>query len=139
MHHLVRDGSCQAPRSVIGPALRQEQLAIQQAVKVIHRISQMHGDDVVVLLPRRATPPLHAGRFFPFLRTPRLVNNSNTAGTRVLAGHERFKLRLHLPVIPVEQTQELLQRPRQDALRIDDRNIAWSCAAKRDAGFEGRQ
>jgi hypothetical protein len=39
----------------------------------------------------------------------------------VLAGHQRLKLRLHPPVVPVEQAQELLQRPGWDASRIGDR------------------
>jgi hypothetical protein len=64
--HVVGDAGLAAAVAVIGPALGQEQLAVDQAMEVVAGIGQVDRDDTVLLLADGAAPlPLHAGGLVP--------------------------------------------------------------------------
>jgi hypothetical protein len=85
-------------------------------------LSQMDGDHAVVLLARRSTPlTLDTRRFLAFLRTSRFVNNADAMGAGMLGRHHLLQPGFHQTMIPIEQTQKLLQRSRRNAGGISNR------------------
>src|SRR5262249_8929246 len=101
---------------------RQEQLAIEQAVKIVVGIGQMDGDDAVIGLARCSAPlPLDSWRFFSLLGTTRLVNNPDAVRSSMFAGDEALQLGLHQTMIPIQQAQKLLERPRWHSSRVGNR------------------
>ena len=68
VHHLLGHACLAATLAVAGPTFRQKQIAVDQAMEIVARVAQMHGDDAVLVLAHRAAVlPLHARRLLPFL------------------------------------------------------------------------
>ena len=70
-----------SPRRVVGPVLRQVQVAVQQALKVARDVAEMNADHAVVDLARVATPlAFHGGRVPSLLGVTRLVDGADGSG-----------------------------------------------------------
>src|SRR5262249_2249199 len=68
VHHGVGDAGLATAIAVGGPALGQEQFAVEQAMKVATRQSEVHGDHAVLGLAEPAAPLLlNPGRLVPLL------------------------------------------------------------------------
>ncbi len=110
IHDLVGDTRLPAASAIVRPAFWNEQIVVDQAVKVAAGITQMHGDDAVLLLADGpAVLPLHARRFLAFLDEASLVNQANGMLSVVIAHHDLLHAVPHSVVVPLMLTEEFLQ------------------------------
>src|SRR6266852_2231013 len=108
---LIGDAGQPAAGPVIGPGLRQKQVAGEQAVKVIYRIAQMNCDDTILDLAAGATVlPLHSGSPVAFLGTASFINHAHGTRAGMVAGDQLLHSIHQTAVVPFQQRQELLQR-----------------------------
>jgi hypothetical protein len=95
------------------PALRQEQLAVEKAVKVVVCETQVDADHAVLSLTETAGPLfLNAGSLVPFLDIAGLVDDPDLMGAGMLGGHDVLQPIAHPIFVPLELAEKLLQRPR---------------------------
>src|SRR5579871_556410 len=72
---LIWNSRAAAAFTIVTPALGQKQIAVEQAVKASRRVTQVNGDDAVLLFSHRpAILPLDARRVLALLHPARFVN-----------------------------------------------------------------
>ncbi len=105
---------CHRPVAVVGPRLRQVQLAVEQGVEAVAGVGEVDRDDAVLLLAGGSAPlPLHAGGLVPLLDVAGLVDDPDGAGAGVLVADglpDPVARPVFIPLVPAE---ELLQGPRR--------------------------
>src|SRR5262249_16199667 len=97
---------------VVGPVLRQVQLAIDQAMELIAGVAQVNRNDAVILLANGTAPlTLHPRSFVSLLDETGLVDDSDGMGTVVFGSNHLLELIAGAILIPAELAKELLQSP----------------------------
>src|SRR6478736_1618480 len=115
IRHRVRNPSFFATLPVVRPTFGQKQFAVEQAMKIVHRQAQMHGDDAVVGLALRATVlPLHARRPGPLLGITGFVDDADRARAGVLGGDDLLQPLPQRVFVPNMLSDKLLQRSHLD-------------------------
>lgn len=140
---LVGDAGGAAPGPVLVPGLaRQIQLAVQERVEVVarRRVAQVDADDAVVgLAGGPAVLPLDACRLGSLPGETGLVQDADRFGVAVASGDTLLEPVPDGGLVPAEQAQELLKRPRRGAGGVGDRLDALASKVRRlalDVGVE---
>ena len=158
-----------AARAVVRPVLGQEEIAVEQTVKVRRGVGQMDGDDAILDFAFRAAPgtagssrrgifwpivfheteppcpslrprrPLDARRFAAVFVVAGFVDHADCVRMGVIAADDVRHTVAHRLVVPREHTQKILQRPRRQALRQRDWLDAFALQARQLAVDVGRQ
>ena len=127
MGHVVGNLRPLAAVAIIGPAFRQEQFAVQEAMEVARRVIQMHGHHAIVDLARGPAPlTLHPRGLVALLGMPRLVNDADGTSMSVPLSNPLLKCLPHPNLVPGVQGQEVLQVPRAPAGSVGYRFHALS-------------
>ena len=123
--HVIRDARFAATRTIIRPVLGQEQVTVEQAVKIVAGIAQVYRDGAVLLLADATAPlPLDAGRLVAFLGETGFVQDADADAPRRVPSRTISWTRSRMPVlVPLVLAQELLQgsrcHTRLDGDRLD--------------------
>src|SRR5208337_2364297 len=92
------------------PALRQIQVAVEQAVEVAAGEAEMDGDHAVLGLAQAAAPLLlDPGCLVSLLGITRLVDDPDSMRPGVLGGHDPEEPVTHQAFVPLELAEELLE------------------------------
>src|SRR5215471_1546103 len=122
VNHRIGNAGFPATLPVRRPTLRQEQLAVEQAVEVIDGVAQMHRDYAVFELTQPTAPLLlHPGRLVALLGVAGLVEDADRTRARVLGPDDLLETITQSIVVPFQLTEELLERSRCDSRRQRDR------------------
>ena len=115
MDHVFGNPSFFALDRIVGPTLRQEQIAVQQTVKLACAVAQMHAHYAIVHLAGPATPlMLHGGGMVALLGTARLVHRPDGPRMAVIAHHDLLDPVHHPRLVPTQKVQKGLQRSRRN-------------------------
>ena len=119
MHHLRGDVRLPATLPIRRPLFRQEQIGIQQAVKIARDVTQVDRDDAVLHLAHPATPlPLDPRGLPAFFDMPALVEYPNRAGVNMLPCHPLLQQVANAKMVPPIKRKKLLQATRLHARRL---------------------
>ena len=125
---------------ILRPALRQIQLAVDQAVEAVTGIAQVDRDDAVLLLAQRAAPlALDTGRLVPLLDVAGLVDDADGMRPGMFVADDVLELVAQEVVVPVVLAEELLECARCDAGVEGDRLDALLGDVRDLAGDVGGQ
>ena len=132
--HACRDLRLLATGGISGPTFWQEQLAIEQAMKIVCRVGQMDGDDTVLLFAYRTQVlPLHAWRLLPLLHETGFIDDAHRIRMGMLFGNDILQAVTCQIFLPTMLAEKLLQRShrhlrcqgnRLDTLAIKVRKLA---------------
>ena len=119
--HPFRNFRLAAARGIASPAFRQEQLAIEQTVKIVGGIGQMHSNDPVFLLAHRAQVlPLHAGSLVPLFHEAGFIDDANGMGMGMFRGNDLLQAVASQIFLPTMLAEKLLQRSHRHVGRQGD-------------------
>src|SRR6266446_1879759 len=112
VNHRVGNAGLTATLTIIRPRLRQEQFPVQQAMKIVHRQTQVYGNDAVVFLSfSTAILHLHARCFGSLLGIARVIDDADGPRTGMLLGHDLLVPLSRQVFIPTMLAKKFLQRP----------------------------
>ena len=138
--HACRDLRLLATGGISGPTFRQEQLPIQQTVKIVCRVGQMHGDDTVLLLAYRAQVlPLHTRCLFPLLHETGFINDAHRMRMGMFRGDDILQAVTCQVFLPTMLADELLQRSHRHFRRQGNRLDTLSVKVRKLASHINRQ
>lgn len=87
--HAFRNFRLPTAGGIGGPTFRQEQLTIEQAMKIFGRVGQMHGDDAVFLLAQRAQVlPLHTRSLPSLFHKTGFIDDAHRMWMRMFCGND---------------------------------------------------